>query len=321
MDQVNLSASSMFDERLMIYRCARSNTEGDHFEDLRLNDMVTSTKVTTRRKLHRLRMDPTLHSLLERGTKHEMESGEPSNQYWGTVEACIGYAGAVGTMVVDEIATIAEDIDVQMGDLEETIRAKVSHHLAQWDMIERVLRERVDHLEGDVNHLTAILAAVHQGVDQEAAQRRTEVRRLRDMMRGMVMAYNTQERVLAILRRQVGDAPQHIMEDFAQILEGNVDRLRGQVEGRLVPIEEAAPGDIPEDPIVLDEEDEEEAGGSDIVAIQQNQLLAAGGSPLPVYDELFLERAEGSGPAEPPNDAVVEAWSRVEKIEQKMVKN
>src|SRR5882762_9994458 len=316
MDQVNLSASSMFDERLMIYRCARSNTEGDHFEDLRLNDMVTSTKVTTRRKLHRLRMDPTLHSLLERGTKHEMESGEPSNPYRGTVEACIGYAGAVGTMVVDEIATTAKDIDVRMGDLEETIWAEVSHRLAQRDMIERVLREQVDHLEGDVNRLTAILAAVHQGVDQEAAQRRTEVRRLRDMMRGIAMAYNTQERVLAVLCHQVGDAPHHIMEDFAQIMEGNLEWFRGQVKGQLVPIEEAAPGDNPEDPIILDEDKEdEEAGGSNIVVIQQNQLLAAGGSPLPVYNELFPERVEGSGPAEPPNDAVVEAWSRVEEIE------
>src|SRR5882762_11461832 len=111
MDQVNLSVSSMFDERLMIYRCARSNTEGDHFDDLCLNDLVMSTKVTARRKLHCLRMDPTLHSLLERGTKHEMESGEPSDQYWGMVEACIGYAGAVGMMVVDKIITTAEDLN------------------------------------------------------------------------------------------------------------------------------------------------------------------------------------------------------------------
>src|SRR5882757_6842822 len=169
MDQVNLSASSIFDERLMIYRCARSNTEGDRFDDLRLNDLVMSTKVTARRKLHRLRMDPTLHSLLERGTMHKMESGEPSNQYWGMVEACVRYAGAVGTMVVDEIATTAEDIDVQMGDLEDTIRAEMSHRLAQRDTIERVLRERVNHLEGDVNRLTAVLAAVHQGLEQEVA--------------------------------------------------------------------------------------------------------------------------------------------------------
>src|SRR6267378_5225777 len=136
MDQVNLSAPFMFDEILMIYRCAWSNTEGDRFDDLRLNDLVTSTKASARRRLRHLRMDPTLQSLLERGTLHEMESGELSDQYWGTVEACIGYAGAVGTMVVDKIATTAEDINVQMGDLEETIRAEVSHRLAQWDTIE-----------------------------------------------------------------------------------------------------------------------------------------------------------------------------------------
>src|SRR5882762_4777846 len=98
MDQVNLSVSSMFDERLMIYRCAQSNTEGDHFDDLCLNDLVTSTKVTARRKLRCLRMDPTLHSLLERGVKHKMESGELSDLHRGMVEACIGYTGAVGTM-------------------------------------------------------------------------------------------------------------------------------------------------------------------------------------------------------------------------------
>jgi len=32
----------------------------------------------------------------------------------------------------------------------------MSHRLAQRDTIERVLRERVNHLEGDVNCLTAI---------------------------------------------------------------------------------------------------------------------------------------------------------------------
>src|SRR5882762_2758403 len=222
-------------------------------------------------------------------------------------------------MVVNEIATMAKDIDVRMGDLEDTIRAEMSHCLAQKDTIERLFRERVNHLEGDVNRLTAVLAAVHQGLEQEVAARRVEERRLRDMMRGMVMAYNTQEWVLAILRRQVGDAPQHIMEDFAQILEGNVARARGQVEGRLVPIEEAAPGDNPEDPIVL--EDDEEEAGSEVVEIQQNQLMAVGGSPLPVYGELFPERTEiWRNPAErsvePPSDAVVEAWLRVEEIEE-----
>jgi len=131
-------------------------------------------------------------------------------------------------------------------------------------------------------------------------------------MRGIVMAYNTQEWVLAVLRRQVGDAPQHIMEDFAQILEGNVARARGQVEGRLVPIEEAAPGDVPEDPIVLDGADEEEAAGSEVVEIQQNQLLAVGGSPLPVYDELFPERTEiWRNPAERSvNLLVTRQWRR-----------
>src|SRR6267378_3149541 len=121
MDQVNLSAPFMFDEILMIYRCAKSNTEGDFFDDLWLNDLVTSTKVTARRKLCHLRMDPTLHSLLERGTMHAMESSKLSDQYWGMVEACIGYAGAVGTMVIDEIATTTEDLDIRMGDLEEMI--------------------------------------------------------------------------------------------------------------------------------------------------------------------------------------------------------
>ena len=111
------------------------------------------------------------------------------------------------------------------------------------------------------------------------------------------------------------------MEDFAQILEGNVARARGQVEGRLVPIEEAVPGDIPEDPIVLDGADEEEAADSEVVEIQQNQLMAIGGSPLPVYGDLFPERTEiWRNPAErsvePPSDAAVEVWSRVEEIEE-----
>jgi len=48
------------------------------------------------------------------------------------------------------------------------------------------------------------------------------------MMRGIAMAYNTQERVLAILRHQVSDAPRHIMEDFAQIMEGNLEQFRAR---------------------------------------------------------------------------------------------
>jgi len=61
------------------------------------------------------------------------------------------------------------------------------------------------------------------------------------MMRGIVMAYNTQDGVGT--SSAVGDALTH-HEGLCSILEGNVARARGQkVEGRLVPIEEAAPGD------------------------------------------------------------------------------
>ena len=69
-------------------------------------------------------------------------------------------------------------------------------------------------------------------------EQRTEVHQLRDMMRGITMAYNTQEQVLAVLRCQVRDTPYHIMEDFAQIMEGNLEQFRGQVKGCLVLIEE-----------------------------------------------------------------------------------
>ena len=79
----------------------------DEFEDLFLNDFILAHKRVARRRLDRLELAKNRRALLARGVAPMMDVDDDQN---GVVQACVRYAGAVGVMVIDEMAEVNERV-------------------------------------------------------------------------------------------------------------------------------------------------------------------------------------------------------------------
>ena len=130
---------------------ARSDTSSpdDSFKDFCIKDYVIAIKRISRRKLHEIDIDNYQRSLLMRGV-NPWDDEEP---YDDRVDACMGYAGAVGTMLLDEMAGMngrrVEDVKKLTSRLEatewENRKLKASLAAARVDI--GLLREREDGFE------------------------------------------------------------------------------------------------------------------------------------------------------------------------------
>ncbi len=74
---------------------------------LDLHDLISAGKRVSRKKLDRLELTNYQAGLLSRGVQVTMDRREPYNR---VVEACVGYAGAVGVTAFDELATVNEKV-------------------------------------------------------------------------------------------------------------------------------------------------------------------------------------------------------------------
>ena len=79
----------------------------DGFKDLFLNDFVIANKRVARRKLASMTLDRQPFHLLLRGVQPRMDVEENQN---GVLETALGYAGAVGVTVMDELAHVNEKV-------------------------------------------------------------------------------------------------------------------------------------------------------------------------------------------------------------------
>src|SRR6202789_99135 len=96
----------------------RSNTDSpgeDTFSDLGLNDLILVHKRVARRKLERLELEGYQAGLLSRGVQVRMDRDE---RYNGVLESALGYAGPVGTMVMDEVALVNKRVNKMEVDVE-----------------------------------------------------------------------------------------------------------------------------------------------------------------------------------------------------------
>ena len=119
-------------------RSNQSSPVEDSFNDLGLSDLIIAHKRVARRKLELVAMDPYQVGLLSRGVQPRMDSDESYNV---VLESAIGYAGAVGVMVMDEVARVNERVDKMIVDRSEEER----------DV--RMLTETVGELEAKVVRL------------------------------------------------------------------------------------------------------------------------------------------------------------------------
>ena len=75
------------------------------FNDLWNTDFVLAATCVGCRQLSRLEVSPYQEALLARGVRHRHQGQAPD----GRMEQAMGYTGAVGTMLMDEIVRIAID--------------------------------------------------------------------------------------------------------------------------------------------------------------------------------------------------------------------
>ena len=80
----------------------------DEFEDLFLNNFILAQKRVARQRLERLELNKNQRALLARGVSCMMDVKDDKN---GVIKACVGYAGAVRVMVIDEMAEVNEQVD------------------------------------------------------------------------------------------------------------------------------------------------------------------------------------------------------------------
>ena len=148
----------------------RSNTYNslEEFSDLSLSDFFIAHRRVARHKLERLELNPFCAGLLSQGVQSTFERREPYNDI---LEAAMGYTGACGVAVMDEVAIINERVDVTMLQVDlvkdevETLKEQLRN--------ERELRQQLARSLADARTIANGLVG--------------EVGRLRDQVTGMVM--------------------------------------------------------------------------------------------------------------------------------------
>jgi len=82
----------------------------EDFGDLHLNDFILAHKKTACQKLAHLTLPPFQQELLKRRSLHTMED---IKEHHPILETAIGYSLAIGTMVLDEVATVNLEVHIE----------------------------------------------------------------------------------------------------------------------------------------------------------------------------------------------------------------
>ena len=216
---------------------ARSDPHDKEYSDLYLSDFIIAHKRVARRKLERLALDPYLSGLVSQGVQPFMDHREPQDL---VLEAALGYAGVIGTALLDKVASVNEKVDTVSLDAETMRDARMED------------REEVRRLEVKLRE------------DREAWERRfaeeRDLRRdlardhndLKTLVRSLVSVVGRLEDNLGTLRQRVSRSLPRAapLVDSARMAAEPIHMLIRH-EGRLVEIGEV---DCAEDEIVPDSE-------------------------------------------------------------------
>ena len=125
-----------------VYARSVDPTGDNSFPDLDLQDFLVTTRRVGRQHMARLRMTDHNSKLLSRGLQARMDDQEDRNS---VVEACLGYAGAVGVMAMDAMASDGERTDEAMQGIVESVR-RVDACQDEWTKLMGTQSGRVDAL-------------------------------------------------------------------------------------------------------------------------------------------------------------------------------
>ena len=179
---------------------------GDNgFPDLDLQDFLVATRRVGRRHMARLRMTDHNSELLSRGLQARMDDREDRNP---VVEACLGYAGAVGVMAMDAMASDGERTDEAMQGIVESVR-RVDARQDEWAELMGTQSGRVDALAAELVDARAVMEELRR--DLEAERRAREA--MQELLATSQLEAHMARNGISCLRRQLRRAGVNIPRD------------------------------------------------------------------------------------------------------------
>jgi len=118
------------------------------FEDLYRDDFIMAAGRVSRRKLNRLETGPYQRALLRRGVTKKVDV---EDERIPVLQQAMEYTGAVGTMVMDELAYVHERTEAGMGTAMNGIEREVTRVEDRVSEHETLIEE----VQGDVTNLIA----------------------------------------------------------------------------------------------------------------------------------------------------------------------
>ena len=131
------------------------------FDDLWNSDFVLAATRVGRRQLSRLEISPYQEALLGRGVRRRHRGQAPDRG----MEQAMGYAGAVGTMLMDEMAGICGRAEERFTGIRMDIGKLETELLKAWDWSQRA-QDHIDGLETHVRRLEASRRAMREDMDE-----------------------------------------------------------------------------------------------------------------------------------------------------------
>ena len=188
-----------------IYARSVNPAEDNGFPDLDLQDFLVTTRRVGRRHMARLHMTDHNSELLSRGLQARMDDQEDRNP---VVEACLGYAGAVGVMAMDAMASDGERTDEAMQGIIESVR-RVDTRQDEWTELMGMQSGRVDALAAELVDAWETMEELRR----ELAAERQAREAMQDLLAMSQLESHMARNGVACLRRQLRHARVNILRD------------------------------------------------------------------------------------------------------------
>jgi len=226
------------------------------FEDLFRDDFIMAAGRVSRRKLNRLQTGPYQCALLRRGVTKKVDV---EDERVPVLQQAMEYAGAVGTMVMDEVVYVHERTEAGMGTAMNGIEREVTRVEDRVEEHETLIEE----VQGDVTNL---IAGARTSANIEDALR-IEVAGLRHLVSQLL------RRVTALEGRQ--EHPIEVEDDSSEEAEGSSEDE--------APVPVPAPGMVYQLVPIEDLGEESEVEDSEIEEGLAIEIAAM--DPAPAYTE------------------------------------
>ena len=257
---------------------------GDNgFPDLDLQDFLVATRRVGRRRMARLRMTDHNSKLLSRGLQARMDDQEDRNP---VVEACLGYAGAVGVMAMDALASDGERTDEAMQGIVESVR-RVDARQDEWTGLLGTQSGRVDALAAELVDARAVMEEMRRELEEGHRAREA----LQELLATSQLEAHMARNGISCLRHQLRRAGVNIPRD-ADWPSADVPAPSEAPSPSSTRISVPTTGDSRDDPleIVPDSEDEE------VVEVPAPPRLSTWNGPgrlVPILDQTIVDFIAG----------------------------